>query len=477
LPEQSAEALVIGSGPNGLAGAITLAQAGRTVTVVEGAQTPGGGCRSEELTLPGFIHDPCSTVHSLALASPFLRALPLERHGLELVHPEAPLAHPLDDGSAVMLERSVEETSQGLGPDAAAYRRLIGPLVEEADALMGEILGPLRPPRHPLVLARFGLSAIRSAVGLAQARFEGERARALLAGLSAHSMLSLDSAASAAFGLVLGISAHAYGWPVARGGSQRLTDALVEHLTELGGRVETGRWVESLHEVDEAQVVLADVAPDALARLAGARLPARYSRRLARYRFGPGIFKLDWALSEPIPWSARDVARAGTVHLGGTLDEIAASERAATRGEHAERPYILLVQPTLFDPSRAPEGKQIAWAYCHVPNGSDRDMTAAIEDQVERFAPGFRDVVLERSAMGPAAVQKRNPNYVGGDINGGLQDLRQLFTRPVPRIVPYSTPIEGLYICSSSTPPGGGVHGMCGVGAARAALRRRPTRP
>jgi phytoene dehydrogenase-like protein len=477
LPEQSAEALVIGSGPNGLAGAITLAQAGRTVTVVEGAQTPGGGCRSEELTLPGFIHDPCSTVHSLALASPFLRALPLERHGLELVHPEAPLAHPLDDGSAVMLERSVEETSQGLGPDAAAYRRLIGPLVEEADALMGEILGPLRPPRHPLVLARFGLSAIRSAVGLAQARFEGERARALLAGLSAHSMLSLDSAASAAFGLVLGISAHAYGWPVARGGSQRLTDALVEHLTELGGRVETGRWVESLHEVDGAQVVLADVAPDALARLAGARLPARYSRRLARYRFGPGIFKLDWALSEPIPWSARDVARAGTVHLGGTLDEIAASERAATRGEHAERPYILLVQPTLFDPSRAPEGKQIAWAYCHVPNGSDRDMTAAIEDQVERFAPGFRDVVLERSAMGPAAVQKRNPNYVGGDINGGLQDLRQLFTRPVPRIVPYSTPIEGLYICSSSTPPGGGVHGMCGVGAARAALRRRPTRP
>jgi phytoene dehydrogenase-like protein len=477
LPEQSAEALVIGSGPNGLAGAITLAQAGRTVTVVEGAQTPGGGCRSEELTLPGFIHDPCSTVHSLALASPFLRALPLERHGLELVHPEAPLAHPLDDGSAVMLERSVEETSQGLGPDAAAYRRLIGPLVEEADALMGEILGPLRPPRHPLVLARFGLSAIRSAVGLAHARFEGERARALLAGLSAHSMLSLDSAASAAFGLVLGISAHAYGWPVARGGSQRLTDALVEHLTELGGRVETGRWVESLHEVDGAQVVLADVAPDALARLAGARLPARYSRRLARYRFGPGIFKLDWALSEPIPWSARDVARAGTVHLGGTLDEIAASERAATRGEHAERPYILLVQPTLFDPSRAPEGKQIAWAYCHVPNGSDRDMTAAIEDQVERFAPGFRDVVLERSAMGPAAVQERNPNYVGGDINGGLQDLRQLFTRPVPRIVPYSTPIEGLYICSSSTPPGGGVHGMCGVGAARAALRRRPTRP
>ena len=476
MPEQGTEALVIGSGPNGLAGAITLAQAGRTVTVVEGAETPGGGCRSEELTLPGFIHDPCSTVHSLALASPFLRALPLEQHGLELVHPEAPLAHPLDDGTAVMLERSVETTAQNLGADAAAYRRLVGPLVDEADALMSEILGPLRPPRHPLVMARFGLSAVRSAVGLARARFEGERARALFAGLSAHSMLSLRSPASASFGLVLGISAHAYGWPVAKGGSQRLTDALVEHLQGLGGRVESGRWVESQDELGDAEIVLADVTPDALQRLAGPRLPAGYSRRLARYRYGPGIFKLDWALSEPIPWSAPGVERAGTVHLGGRLDEIAASEQSATRGGHAERPYILLVQPTLFDPSRAPEGKHIAWAYCHVPNGSDRDMTAAIEDQVERFAPGFRDVVLERSAMGPATVQERNPNYVGGDINAGLQDLRQLFTRPVPRIVPYSTPIDGLYLCSSSTPPGGGVHGMCGMWAARAALRKRPPR-
>jgi phytoene dehydrogenase-like protein len=476
LPEQDAEALVIGSGPNGLAGAITLAQAGRTVTVVEGAETPGGGCRSEELTLPGFIHDPCSTVHSLALASPFLRALPLEQHGLELVHPEAPLAHPLDDGTAVMLERSVETTAQNLGADAAAYRRLVGPLVDDADALMGEILGPLRPPRHPLVMARFGLSAVRSAVGLARARFDGERARALFAGLSAHSMLSLRSPASASFGLVLGISAHAYGWPVAKGESQCLADALVEHLQGLGGRVETGRWVESQDELGDAEIVLADVTPDALQRLAGPRLPAGYSRRLARYRYGPGIFKLDWALSQPIPWSAPGVERAGTVHLGGRLDEIAASEQSATRGGHAERPYILLVQPTLFDPSRAPEGKHIAWAYCHVPNGSDRDMTAAIEDQVERFAPGFRDVVLERSAMGPATVQARNPNYVGGDINAGLQDLRQLFTRPVPRIVPYSTPIDGLYLCSSSTPPGGGVHGMCGMWAARAALRKRPPR-
>jgi phytoene dehydrogenase-like protein len=476
LPEQDAEALVIGSGPNGLAGAITLAQTGRAVRVVEGAEGPGGGCRSEELTLPGFIHDPCSTVHSLALASPFLRALPLEQHGLELVHPQAPLAHPLDDGSAVMLERSVEQTAHGLGADARAYGRLMQPLVGEADALMGEILGPLRPPRHPLVMGRFGLSAVRSAVGLARARFEGDRARALFAGLSAHSMLSLRSPASASFGLVLGISAHAYGWPVAGGGSQRLTDALVEHLQGLGGRVETGRWVESLDELGDTKIVLADVTPDALYRLAGPRLPAGYSRRLARYRYGPGIFKLDWALSEPIPWTAPGVGRAGTVHLGGTLDEIAASEEAATRGDHTERPYILLVQPTLFDPSRAPAGRHIAWAYCHVPNGSDRDMTAAIENQVERFAPGFRDLVLERSAMGPAAIQARNPNYVGGDINAGLQDLRQLFTRPVPRIVPYSTPVDGLYICSSSTPPGGGVHGMCGVEAARAALRRSARR-
>jgi phytoene dehydrogenase-like protein len=471
LPDSKRHAVVIGSGPNGLAGAIALAQAGRAVTVIEGSDFPGGGCRSEELTLPGYVHDTCSTVHALALASPFLSGLSLERHGLELVHPQAPLAHPLDDGTAVIVERSVEATAAGLGPDAAAYRRLVGPLVDRADDLMGEILAPLRPPRHPLLLARFGLSAIRSTVALAKARFEGERARALLAGLSAHSMLSLRAPTSAAFGLVLGVSAHACGWPVARGGSQRLTEALVRHLNELGGTVETGRWVESLDELDGAGVVLADVTPRQLRRLAGERLSGIYARGLDRFRYGPGVFKLDWALDAPIPWRAPGVARAGTVHLGGTLEEIAASEDAAARGEHADRPYVLLVQPTLFDPSRAPEGKQIAWAYCHVPNGSDRDMTDAIEGQIERFAPGFRDVVLERSVMGPAAVEARNPNYVGGDINGGLQDVRQLFTRPVPRPTPYSTPIDGLYICSSSTPPGGGVHGMSGYWAARTALR------
>ena len=472
MPELANDAaVVVGSGPNGLAAGIALAEAGRSVTVLEGADRLGGGCRSEELTLPGFVHDTCSTVHSLALASPFLSTLPLAEHGLELVHPSAPLAHPLDDGSAVMLERSVDETARGLGADAAAYRRLFGPLVLSADELFGQILGPLRPPRHPLVMARFGLGALRSASGLARSRFTGERARALFAGCAAHSMLSLTTPASAAFGMVLAVTAHRVGWPVARGGSQRLVDALASQLRALGGEIQTARWVESLDEVEAHTPVLLDVTPRQLLRLAGARLPAGYGRRLGRYRYGPGVFKLDWALEAPIPWSAAEVLRAGTVHLAGTLDEIVASEEAAVRGRHADRPFVLLVQPTLFDPTRAPDGRHTAWAYCHVPQGSTRDMAEAIESQVERFAPGFRDLILGRSVMDSAEVERRNPNYVGGDINGGVQDLRQLFTRPVPRLDPYSTPLRGLYLCSSSTPPGGGVHGMCGYHAARSALR------
>jgi phytoene dehydrogenase-like protein len=471
LPERSNDAVVVGAGPNGLAAAIVLAQAGRGVTLIEGARTVGGGCRSEDLTLPGYVHDPCSTVHSLALVSPFLSSLPLAEHQLELVHPDTPLAHPLDDGSAVVLERSVEETARGLGADAHAYRQLFDPLVRTADDLMREILGPLRPPRHPLVLARFGVSALRSATGLARSRFQGERARALLAGCCAHSMLSLRSPASAAFGIVLALSAHRVGWPVARGGSQRLAEALASHLRSLGGEIQTGRWVESLDEIAGAGITLLDVTPRQLLKLTGHRLPGRYARRLARYRYGPGVFKVDWALDGPIPWSAAEVSRAGTVHLGGTLDEIAASEEAVSSGEHPGRPFVLLVQPSLFDPTRAPAGKHTAWAYCHVPNGSGHDMTEAIEAQVERFAPGFKELIAARSAMGPSDVERRNPNYVGGDINGGIQDLRQLFTRPVARPVPYSTPVDGLYFCSSSTPPGGGVHGMCGYFAARAALR------
>jgi phytoene dehydrogenase-like protein len=450
---------------------MVLARAGREVLVLEGEETLGGGCRSAELTLPGYVHDTCSTVHSLALASPFLRELPLERHGLELVHPEAPLAHPLDDGSAVMLHRSVDETARGLGDDHSAYRRLFGPLVRNSDALFRELLGPLRPPRHPLAMARFGLSGIRSASGLLRSRFEAERARALVAGCCAHSMVSLRTPASAAFGIVLALGAHTVGWPVARGGSQRLTEALVAELESAGGEVETGRRVESLDELGDAAPVLLDLTPRQLLRIAGTRLPDGYRRRLSRFRYGPGIFKLDWALDGPIPWRAPEAARAGTVHLGGTLDEIVASEEAAVGGRHHERPFVLLVQPSLFDPTRAPEGKQTAWAYCHVPKGSTRDMTDAIEGQVERFAPGFRDLIGARSAMDSAEVERRNPNYVGGDINGGAQDLRQLFTRPVARPVPYSTPVPGLFICSSCTPPGGGVHGMCGYWAARAAIR------
>jgi len=438
--------------------------------VLEGGETLGGGCRSAELTLPGFVHDTCSTVHALALASPFLSALPLAEHGLELAHPEAPLAHPLDDGSAVVLERSVDETARGLGPDGDAWRGLFGPLVRNSESLFGDLLAPLRPPRHPLLMARFGLSGLRSAVGLARSRFEGERARALLAGCCAHSMLSLRTPASAAFGIVLVTSAHAVGWPVARGGSQRLADALADHLRSLGGTIETGRLVESLDELGGGPVLL-DLTPRQFLRVAGDRLPDGYRRRMSRYRYGPGIFKLDWALDGPVPWRAPEVARAGTVHLGGTLDEIAASEAAATGGEHHERPYVLFVQPSGFDPTRAPEGKHTAWAYCHVPHGSTRDMTGAIEAQVERFAPGFRDLIAARHAMDSAEVEARNPNYVGGDINGGVQDLRQLYTRPVARPVPYGTPAPGVFICSSSTPPGGGVHGMCGYWAARAALR------
>ncbi|HYN50864.1 MAG TPA: NAD(P)/FAD-dependent oxidoreductase [Thermoleophilaceae bacterium] len=465
----AAEAVVVGAGPNGLAGAIALARAGRSVTLLEGEATTGGGCRSEELTLPGYVHDPCSTVHALALASPFLRRLPLAEHGLELVQPAAPLAHPLDDGSAVMLERSVELTARGLGADESAYRRLFAPLVRQADDLFAELLAPVRAPRHPLVLGRFGLSAVRSADALARSRFEGERARALITGCAAHSMLSLKAPVSAAFGLVLALSAHAVGWPVARGGSQRLADALGSHLRELGGRVEVGRRVHSLDGL--AKPLLLDVTPRGLLGIAGDRLPWLYRRGLERYRYGPGIFKLDWALDGPIPWTAPEASRAGTVHLGGTFEEVVAGEEAVARGDHPERPFVLLVQATVADPSRAPEGKHTGWAYCHVPNGSTRDMTVAIEAQVERFAPGFGDCILARCAMDSAEVERRNPNYVGGDINGGLQSLSQLFTRPVARPVPYSTPLDGVYLCSSSTPPGGGVHGMGGYWAAQAALK------
>ena len=466
------EAIVVGSGPNGLAAAITLAQTGRSVLVLEAEETVGGGTRSAELTLPGFLHDVCSAIHPLGLGSPFFRSLPLDEHGLEWIHPAAPLAHPLDDGTAVLLERSVETTAAGLGRDGSAYRRLISPYVESWDALAREILGPLRPPRHPLALARFGLSALRSATGLAKAHFEGERARALFAGLSAHSIMPLDKRPTASFGLVLAILGHAVGWPLPKGGSRQIAAALASYLRSLGGEIETGTRIESLAELPKARAVLLDVTPRQLLWIAGDSLRGSYRRRLAGYRYGPGVFKVDLALDGPIPWRAEECARAATVHLGGTLDEIAASEAAVVQGGQPEHPYVLLAQQTLFDPSRAPDGKHTVWAYCHVPNGASFDMDERIERQIERFAPGFRDRILARSAMGPAELETYNANYVGGDINGGVQDLRQLFTRPVPQLVPYATSLRNVYLCSSSTPPGGGVHGMCGYFAARAALRR-----
>ncbi len=379
------------------------------------------------------------------------------------------LAHPLDDGTAVVLDRSLAATADSIGgDDGRAYRALMEPLVRDAPRLLPQLLGPLRPPRHPLALARFGLPALLPATVLARRRFAGERGRALFAGCAAHSMLRLEQPASAAFGLVLALLAHTGGWPIARGGSRSVAEALASHLRSLGGEIRTDSPVTSLDELPPARAVLLDLTPREVLRVAGPRLPDRYRRALGRYRQGPGVFKLDWALDGPVPWTAAECRRAGTVHLGGTLAEVAASER----GDAPERPFVLMAQPTLTDPGRAPEGKHVAWGYCHVPAGSELDMTERIEAQVERFAPGFRDLVLARSAMGPADFERYNPNYVGGDINGGLQDLRQLFARPVARPVPYATPVRGLYICSSSTPPGGGVHGMCGWHAARAALRR-----
>jgi phytoene dehydrogenase-like protein len=466
-----ADAIVVGSGPNGLTAAIALARAGVSVHVVERAARVGGGMRTEELTLPGFQHDVCSAIHPLAVASPFVRDLPLAGHGLEWIESPAALAHPFDDGTAALLERSAAATGATLGGDARAWERRIGPLARDAEPLLEDLLGPPRVPRRPLVLARFGLQAGLPATSFARTAFRGERARGFFAGLAAHSMLPLSQPATAGYGLVLALLGHAVGWPLARGGSQQLAEALASYLRALGGTIETGRQVDSLAELDGASAVLLDTGPRELLRIAGARLDGSYRRGLERFRYGPGVFKLDWALDAPIPWRAEECARAATVHLGGTLEQIADSERAPSHGATAAIPFVLLAQQSLFDPTRAPHGRHTAWAYCHVPNGSTSDLTERIERQVERFAPGFRDRILARSAAGPAWFEEHNPNYVGGDINGGAGDLLQLFARPVLRVSPYTTPLPGVFLCSSSTPPGGGVHGMCGYHAARAALR------
>ena len=469
---ENLDAVVIGAGPNGLAAAIELARAGRSVLVLEANDTIGGGCRSAELTLPGFVHDVCSAIHPLALASPFFRSLPLERLGVRPLHPEIPLAHPFDDGTAALLRRSVDETAAAFGRDERAYRRLLGPLVDNADGLVHELLGPFRIPRHPIAMARFGLRGLRSAEGLLNGRFDGDAPKALIAGCAAHSILRLDKIPTAAVGLVLAFVAHHVGWPVIEGGSQRLADGLASYLRELGGEIQTGTRVSSLSEVPRSKAVLFDLTPRQVVDIAGHYLPDRYRSRLGKYRYGPGVFKIDWALSEPVPWKNPDCAKASTVHVGGTLPELVASELAPWEGKIPERPYVLVGQQSYFDQSRAPAGKHTLWAYCHVPHGSTADMTDRIEAQMERFAPGFRDVVLARNTMSTEQVEAHNSNYIGGDINGGVQDLGQLFTRPVARLNPYTTPNKRLFICSSSSPPGGGVHGMCGYFGAQAALKR-----
>jgi phytoene dehydrogenase-like protein len=466
------DAVVVGSGPNGLAAAITLARAGRSVLVREAKAEVGGGLRSAEPTLPGIVEDVCASVHPLAVSSPFLLSLPLAELGVEWVQPPVPLAYPFDDGRAAALARTVDETAAGLGADGPAWRRLFGPLVAQWPALAADVLAPLHVPRAPLLMARFALHALRSAAGLTRAAFRGEGARLLVESSAAHAMVPLDRSPTAAFGLTLVAAAQAVGWPFARGGSARIAAALAGHLRALGGQVVTDAPVESVEEARSlGRLALFDVTPRQFLHLAGHRLPARYRRALERFRYAGGVFKVFWALDGPIPWRAAECARAGTVHLAGPAADFAAAEAALYRDEPAERPLVLLGQPTLFDTTRAPAGRHSAWAYCHVPFGSPVDMTARIEAQVERFAPGFRDRVLARCSYSPAALEAHDPNLVGGDISAGVMDLRQLYFRPAVRLDPYATPLDGVYLCSASTPPGGAVHGMCGYYAARSALR------
>ena len=466
------DAVVVGSGPNGLSAAVALAQGGASVLVLEAADDIGGGTRTAELTLPGFHHDVCSAVHTTGILSPFFRSLPLDEHGLEWIVPRASVAHPLDDQPAVMLWQSLGETCAGLGADATSYRDLIAPFLDNPNGFFRDALGPLSWPKHAGMFVRFGLNAMWPAASFANWRFQQSRAKALFAGCAGHSVLPLDKMFTAALGLIFSIAGHVEPWPVASGGSQAIARALGSLLRELGGEIRTGVLVTSPADLPAARVYLFDTSPAELASIAESAMPSGYRRRLGRYRYGPGAFKLDWALDGPIPWRDANCREASTVHLGGTLEEIAAGEAAMFRGEHPERPYVLLCQQSEIDPSRAPEGKHTGYAYCHVPGGSTVDMTEAIENQVERFAPGFKDRILARHPMNTHDFHRYNPNYVGGAITGGVADVFQLFTRPVARLDPYTTPNPRVFICSASTPPGGGVHGMCGYHAAQSALRR-----
>ncbi len=466
------DAVVVGAGPNGLAAAIMLARAGLSVLVLEAQGEIGGGTRSQELTLPGFVHDVCSAIHPFALNSPFFKIAPLEKLGVEWVYPPLALAHPFDNGHAATLERSLEATAQGFGDDAKNYLSLMRPLVADWDKMAADLLGPPRFPSHPLLMARFGFYAVRSIRNLARQYFSEVQTKSIFAGVAAHSMLPLDKSPTASFALVLFIQAHLTGWPLVRGGTKGIPRALERHLKSLGGEVMVDCPVKNLSDIPPAKAVLFDLTPRQILAIAGDTLAPGYRRALQRYRYGTGVFKIDWALDAPIPFKASECSRAGTVHLGGTIEEIAASEKTVWNGYHPERPFVLLSQQSLFDSSRAPEGRHTAWAYCHVPAGSTIDMAEKIEQQVERFAPGFKERILARHVMFPADMERHDANYIGGDINGGVQDWGQLFTRPVMSLSPYATPIEKYYICSSSTPPGGGVHGMCGYHAARAALKR-----
>ncbi len=470
MDKRDYDAIVVGSGPNGLAAAITLQQAGLSVLLVEAKGTIGGGLRSAELTLPHFVHDICSAIHPLAAGSPFFKTLPLEQHGLEWIYPAIAAAHPFDDGGAAALHPSIEQTAQALGEDELSYLKRMNPLVKQWPGIAADVLGPLHFPRHPLDMARFGLNALTAATHLAK-HFRTKEAKGLWAGMAAHSLQPLSNAATSAIGLVLMIAGHTGGWPVPKGGSGAIAHALASYFVSVGGAIETNFYVQSLSQLPSSHAVLFDVTPKQLLQIAGHQFSSLYKWQLKRYRYGMGVFKIDWALDGPVPFRASACRQAGTVHLGNTLEEIEAAEQLTSEGKHPEKPFVLLAQQSLFDPLRAPEGKHTAWAYCHVPNGSEMDMTERIEKQVERFAPHFTDRIIGRHVMNTAQMEAHNPNYIGGDINGGMIDIRQLFTRPALRLSPYKTSAKGIYICSSSTPPGGGVHGMCGYHAAKRALK------
>jgi len=465
------DALIVGSGPNGLSAAIRLALEGLSVKICESSDTIGGGTRTRELTLPGLKHDVCSAIHPMAVSSPFLRNLPLNDYGLEWIHPDYPVAHPLDDQPAVFCYRDLDETANSLGEDSEIYKNLFRPLVQNWDSLTRDILGPLRFPSHPLNMASFGIKALKSAEQLA-AMFKSYKTAALFGGLAGHSILSFDKPATSAIGLVLGAAAHAVGWPLPKGGSQSISKAMAAYLESLGGKIDVDNYVSNIDQLPKAKAILFDLTPAQVLKIAGHKLPPKYINKLKHFRYGSGVFKMDFALSGKVPWKDERCKLAGTVHLGGTFDEMAQSEKEISNGKHPQKPYVLVAQQSYFDRTRTPDHKETLWAYCHVPNSSTIDMTTAVEDQIERFAPGFKDIILKKHTMDTAQMQSYNPNYIGGDINGGAQDIKQLFTRPVSLFDPYSTPTDNIFFCSASTPPGGGVHGMCGYHAAETVLKK-----